>query len=470
MVKSPGRLFDLPEIAEITLGTPIAGVLDGVVSNVTIDSRECGEGSLFAPLPGRNTDGHNYLKEACEKGSTLCFVSRRYGLEHLAEIRRFSEQFQTLFLEVGDVLESLQTLARHHMNKCTRVEVIGITGSNGKTATKEILGSILRNHTSAAVNEGNLNSEIGLPLAVFRVDPGDEYAIFEMAVDHSGEMELLADIVRPELAAVTNIGTAHIGIFGSLEGIAEEKRQIFKYFSDESTGFVFEEEPHFQLLEAGAERGRVIPYGATTTPGFEDSRDLGLEGMGIIWRGKEMRLPLIGSHNLNNALCALSIAQFLEIPEESIRRGVEAVRPLFGRGEVLHGRVTLIRDCYNANTESVIGAIDFVDSLSWTGRKILILGSMREMGDHEETEHRAVGERLARSAAEAIFLFGKELEAARAVFNPTEGRTIYWTESFEKLEEWVADYIRTDDLVLLKGSRAMKMERLTKLLLEGRTC
>jgi len=362
-------------------------------------------------------------------------------------------------------LTALQVLAADHLRKLRNLTVIGITGSYGKTTTKEMLGGILSEYDSTAVSPGNLNSDIGLPLAALRVRETHGYAVFEMGMNYRGEMDALVDIARPEYAAITNIGVAHVGLLGSRDRIAEEKRKIFAHIDGGGWGFLAEDERYKDFLAAAC-RGSIEYFGPDSTPGFMSAKTLGLEGTEVVWQGRTLRLPLIGRYNVRNMLCAISMAMKLGVSDDAIVRGLEKVTPLFGRGEVLKGKVTVIRDCYNANTDTVVSVMDFVGSLPWTGRKILVLGSMKELGFATEAEHRLIGRHAADSSVDAVFFFGDESaaafhEAARGQKESDRAKHIEWTADFDRLEEQVHSYIRPGDLLLLKASRSVELWRLT---------
>jgi len=438
---------------------------DRSVFNVQIDSRECRAGSLFVPLKGEQTDGHFFIESAVEAGSSLCFVYRRYYDNHKQIFSGLLGKHDVSFLLVDNPLTALQALAADHLRQMERLVVIGITGSYGKTTTKEMLGAILSEYAQTAVSPGNLNSEIGLPLSALRIRDTDRFAVFEMAINNPGEMDVLADIARPEYAAITNIGMAHIGLLGSRKAIAGEKRKIFTHMSRDGFAFLGEDEQFGDYL-AEVCRGTIEFFGRHSTPGFEAMGVTGLDGIEISWNGKIIRIPVIGPYNLNNALCAISMALKLGSETDAIVSGLEKVKPLFGRGEVLKGPVTVIRDCYNANTDSVTEVIDFVGTLPWTGRKILVLGSMKELGSKTESEHRLIGRRAADSSVHAVFFYGDESAAAfhdaeAVVGESGGGKFLRWTNDFDELKKLVYSYVRQGDLLVLKGSRGVELERLT---------
>ncbi len=451
-------LLTVQEIVTHARGELIARGSRPFASSVAVDSRRCESGSLFVPLAGERTDGHFFIAEAVEKGSSLCLIDRKFARENKERIAQIFERGSAGLVAVDNTLQALQDLSRFQMRRCDRVVRVGVTGSSGKTTTKELIGAILLRGSSGSMNPGNLNSEIGLPLATFAVRPDHRYAIFEMGVSHVGEMDTLADIVHPDIAAITNIGSAHVGLIGSRDAIAAEKKKIFGRFTGTQTGFVFEDEPYLPFLREGV-LGAVAPYGRRSTPGFAGSVSLGIDGHLLQIRDRAIRFPLAGSHNLSNALCAVSIADYFRVPLDDVRGGLEAVRPLSGRGEILKGRVTVIQDSYNANPEAFQKAVEFLNDLAWEGRKIVVAGSMKELGRESAASHAALGALLAASTADALFFYGEE---ASASFAECVGKkaVVRWTTAFGDLVDSVSSFVKEGDIVLVKGSRSMELERL----------
>jgi UDP-N-acetylmuramoyl-tripeptide--D-alanyl-D-alanine ligase len=454
----PASLFTAVEIAAMTGGTlaaPAAG--SATVTSVVVDSRHVRAGALFVALPGERTDGHLYAVPAAAAGASALLVTRGKAAAIAAGLAAASGTAAVVAVE--DTLAALQALARAHMQRRPEVLRIGVTGSNGKTTTKEIIGAVLSRSAPTAVNEGNLNSDIGLPLACFAV-AGHRYAVFEMGMNHRGEMDILAGIVQPDAALITNIGTAHIGLLGSKDAIAAEKKAVFSRFDGRQAGFLNEEEPYRELLAAGV-RGRILLYGPRSTHGFKGSESLGLDGTLIHWEGSRIRFPLFGRHNLLNALGAITVARELGAAEADIREGIESVKPLFGRSQIFRGPVTVVFDGYNANPDSMDRAISFIEELPWKGRKIAVLGGMRELGGEAADAHAALGRRLGRARLDAIHLFGEEMREARDAMTglPAAPRTS-WTTDFPVLRERVRETLRDGDLLLVKGSRGLELERL----------
>lgn len=456
-------LFNTEEVSTIAGGVIRQGS-SRPVSSVAIDSRQVTADALFIPLPGEHFDGHQFLREALTNGaSALLLADRVWPLEG-EEVARQARERGAALITVPDTLRALQDLAGNHIRSMTDLTSIAITGSSGKTTTKEILGSILRREAPAIISEGNLNSEIGLPLSVLKIRGEHKYAVLEMGMNHAGEMAVLADIVRPEAALITNIGRAHIGLLGSQERIALEKKDIFKFFDNRQLAFLFEDEPFFEYLSSKV-RGKIIPFGPRSTPGFEGSKDLGLAGSIIYWEGLQIHFPLFGTYNLLNALSSISVSVELGISKRKIKLGLEEVKPIFGRSQVIRGAVTIIQDCYNANPDSIGRVLGFVRKLSWKGRKVMVLGSMLELGQDSAQAHRQMGREAGLSGLDAVIFFGIETETAySAALETGFSGFLSWTADFEKLIQKLQGYLREGDLLALKGSRAVELERLIPLL------
>lgn len=456
-------LFSTEELAVITNGM-IRQDSRRPVSSVVIDSREVIADALFIPLPGEHFDGHQFLREALTRGASALLMAERVWPLEGEELARQARESGAALVTVSDTLKALQDLAGKHMQSMTGLTRVGITGSSGKTTTKEILGSILRREAPVIISEGNLNSEIGLPLSVLKIKGEHRYAVLEMGMNHAGEMAVLAGIVRPEAALITNIGQAHIGLLGSMERIASEKKEILKFFDNRQLAFFYEDDPFFDYLSLNV-RGKIIPFGPRSTIGFEGSKDLGLAGSIIYWEGLQIHFPLFGTYNLLNALSSISVSVELGISKSKIKEGLEKVRPIFGRSQILGGRVTIIQDCYNANPESIGKLMEFVGSLSWKGRKVIVLGSMLELGKDSEQAHQRLGREAGLFGPDAVFFFGAETEAAySAALEAGFSGFCSWTLDFSKLIRSLQNYLRKGDLLVLKGSRAVELERVVPLL------
>ncbi len=463
-------LMDIGQLLDAIGGICLCNysTLDGF-SSVATDSRNVLPGSLFVPLIGEFQDGHVYIPKALENGATVVFIDTAHGDGSTSLYCNLARQHHACIIMVDNTLRALQDTARKYVSFFPSLLKIGITGSSGKTTTKEIIGSIFAQKYCVVMNEGNLNSETGLPLSVFKIRKEHEAGIFELGMNRKGEISEIARVLSPSLALITNIGTAHIGILGTQGAIAEEKKTIFSFFTADCTGFISENEPwKFFLSEIPS--GSIKLFGKTATEGFFGSENLGIDGTLIRYAGLEIHFPLPGTYNLENALGAIALARHAGVSPSEIKQGIEAVKPLFGRAEVIRGDVTIIMDCYNANPDSMESALDFCSSLDWKGRKFFILGSMLELGSDSPAAHQAVCMQAARSGADSVFLFGDEMVAA--------GRSIKWNDTDIRffadicaLGESLRSIARTGDLVFVKGSRGMALERaVSGIKVLGNTC
>jgi UDP-N-acetylmuramoyl-tripeptide--D-alanyl-D-alanine ligase len=442
---------------EDALAVKAQGGNPGGFSSVAIDSRQVRPGGLFVALKGENADGHDYAAEALKRGASVIIAERgpaaRLGLAGMAG------EAGAALLAVEDSLSAFQRAAAAYIDKFPGLLRIAVTGSAGKTTTKEIAAAIIGCERACIVNPGNLNSETGLPLAVFGIRPGHQAGIFEMGMNRPGEIGELAAVLRPQIALVTNIGTAHIGKIGSCEGIAAEKKAVFSQFTGKETALIPAEDDFAEYLGQGV-NGKVKFYGPHTFGGLSEIHDLNLEGSELIWEGKAARLGLPGRHNLQNALGAIAIAAEIPVSAEAVRQGLAAVKPLFGRGEVIRGEVTVIQDCYNANLEAVLAALDFCDQVTWKGRKVYIIGPMLELGDYAEEAHRRVGEALASSQAYLVLLYGEETRPALEALAGPGAPECHYAATMEELYSAAEALVSPGDLVLLKGSRGAALEQL----------
>ena len=465
-------LFTVREIAGLVDGElffPEHGVVEGSdrdasIASVTIDSRTAGPGSMFVPLPGRFADGHDFIDNAVNRGATLVLMSTEYYRKSGERIGELERRHPFIYFAVDDVLECLQNLARYYLGKFPGLTRIGVTGSNGKTTTKEMIGTILSLHSPTCMSHGNLNSEIGLPLSLFEVRPEHRYGVFEMAMNHRGEIDLLADVLRPNMGLITNIGRAHIGQLGSQERIAEEKKKLFSRFSGNEQAFLPEHDAFLEYLSRGV-NGRIHLYGRYSTPGIEGVTDRDIAGSVLHWQGHDIELSLPGEHNVLNALGAISVALELGVRPDLIKEGLERVAPQFGRSEVIRGDITIVQDCYNANPESMIQSISSIDRWDYGTRKVLVLGAMMELGDLSDELHREVGRAAGRSHADALFLVGEQMGAAEeAARGAGFSGQIVLKATAADIEPLLAGYLAPGDLVLLKGSRSLSLERLTPMI------
>lgn len=456
MKKYSKRLFTVAEILSITGGKSLTSPQLGCsVSSVEIDSRKVRNGALFIALHGERTDGHNYLRKAAASGAVVLIVDKNYRDDY-AELVRNNPKVS--IIGVQDTLKSLQILGTAWVDRNKSLTKIAVTGSSGKTTTKEMLSSILSGLGRTVKNPGNFNSDIGLPLSVFQISDEHEFGVFEMGINQLGEMDTMLGVYEPDYSVMTNIGNAHIGTLGSMEAIAREKSKIFH--SGVTHGYIHEKNIWKSYLRnlRGLE---FREFGRKGTKGFMGAEYMGLQGWRIQYEDRTFILKHVGVHNLLDALAAITVARDLGAEPKHIADGLESLEPLSGRSRVINGKITIIEDSYNSNLDSASRIIDYVKTLHWEGRKTVVLGAMKELGSATGSAHEAIGRKVEKLAPSAAFLFGSEMESAYNLLkNENYPNKLIYTDCYEELESEVTTYTHDGDLLLLKGSRSMEMERL----------
>ncbi|MFA6688348.1 MAG: UDP-N-acetylmuramoyl-tripeptide--D-alanyl-D-alanine ligase [Sphaerochaetaceae bacterium] len=424
------------------------------ITSVSIDSRTCVPGSLFVALRGERSDGHDFVAQAVHNGARAVIVETG----KVARAAHALEGQCAAIIAVNDTLKGLQAFAAAHVAQYPHVTKVGVTGSCGKTTTKELVGSILSCMGETVRTPGNLNSEIGLPLSVLQVGPTTEFGVFEMGVDHIGEMDAMLDVWRPDYGILTNIGISHVGKMGTIENIAREKSKLFhpgvrKGFVDESCEWIpwMERERNCSLRK----------FGPASTHGFGGAEDLGLDGWNISYQGNKMHLRCVGEHSLLDALAAIDVAREIGASASQIKDGIERMEPVVGRSEVISGDVTIIGDYYNASVDSTGRILDYLGGVRWQGGKKVVLGSMKELGELSACAHESIGRKILAINPQSTFLFGNEMESAWKLLRQRGySEKLFFTDDFDELENAVQHDVSKGDLFLLKGSRSMAMERL----------
>ena len=446
-------------------------------TSVVTDSRLVRENSLFVPLIGEFQDGHSYVPKALENGASVVFISKKTSKNLLDGFKNEAvHNKKVAFILVENTMRALQMAAAAYVRKFPRLIRCAVTGSSGKTTTKEITASILRQKFSVIATKGNFNSETGLPLSVFNIRPEHELGLFEMGMNRVNEIGEIAEVFKPNYAIITNIGTAHIGILGSRQNIASEKKKIFNYIDSFGAAFIPKEDDFASFLEKGV-KGKVVKYGLDADPGVKLVVDEGLAGTVFTVDGLLMRLSLPGKYNFLNALGAIALAKELGCTAEQIKAGIESLKPLGGRSTLKKGKYTVLEDCYNANPDSMEKALDLCADTKIEGKKIYVLGDMLELGEESEAAHSKIGEKALHSDADMIVFFGFEMnyafEKAVSIAQKKSSladekissvRLIYIGNKDESAVEDAAkeilDFAENGDLILLKGSRGMGLERI----------
>ena len=471
-------LLSLEEILEAVNGVHVLGNSPLCIKSVQTDSRLVEENTLFVPLIGEKQDGHSYIPQAIEKGASAVFI-RMKNFEDNGNyfVELHEKNPSVIFIAVENTLEALQKAAARYVEKFPHLIKIGVTGSSGKTTTKEILVSILSQKYNVVSNKGNLNSETGLPLSVFNIRAEHECGVFEMGMNRENEIGEIASVLKPRFAIVTNIGTAHIGILGSRENIAKEKSKIFSYFGGFGTGVIPSDDDFSDFLKNEID-GKVVFYGNDTdSDSVKYICDLGLKGTKFSIDGIETVLPLPGKYNYKNALGAIALAQVLGLSSRQISDGISSLKPLSGRSEILDGKnFFIMQDCYNANPDSMEKSIEFVSSVKKeaNAKKIFVLGDMLELGSDSKSAHEKTGLLAANSDADLVIFIGTEMKSAfEKAKNSSEKNIIFIAgnsqDSMKKATSEIKKVLHgsLNSIIFIKGSRGMGLERISKILLGG---
>ncbi|MBR5056536.1 MAG: UDP-N-acetylmuramoyl-tripeptide--D-alanyl-D-alanine ligase [Bacteroidales bacterium] len=420
-------------------------------SGVTTDSRKIEDGAMFFALKGENFDGNDFAMKALEAGARYAIVDRPTLDGANIKGRRYC-------IVVENVLDTLQKLAAYHRDQFD-IPVVGITGTNGKTTTKELVSAVLSAKYNTVATGGNLNNHIGVPLTLLKISDTTEMAVIEMGASAPGEIAALVKIAKPTCGIVTNVGRAHLLGFGSFEGVKKTKGELYDFLRQKG-GTVFFNADNPILCEMVSSRNGlvarkygVITEGATVLPANESEPFLRLQLPGD---GKLITTHLVGAYNVDNVMAALCIARHFEVPEKAAIEAIEAYQPSNDRSQMVNTeRNVLIVDTYNANPTSMNAALDNFASTGFEN-KTLILGDMLELGDVSLTEHVDALDK-ARNCTESIFLVGDEFsKAARGVFS---------VQCFHDVNA-LADYLVQNPLsgrtILIKGSHGVHLEKLVK--------
>ncbi len=448
------KTLSLLQIAEWTDGALIQGVPAATVAAVSTDSRKANPGDLFVALKGEHHDGHKFIKEVAESGVPAILVS---------SLPPETECYRGGIVRVKDTLKALQLLAYRHRKASPDLFVVGVTGSNGKTSTKDFLTAVLAQDGSVNATAGNLNNHIGLPLTVLAGSDGDRYGVWEMGMNHPGEIGVLADIALPDAAVVTNIGTAHIEHLGSREAIAAEKAALPEAVPADGFCAMPEQDDFFEFVRARV-RCEVVGVGiGTGTVRAENlvaDRD-GRMRFDLVSGGARtvpVSLPVRGEHMVRNALLAAAVGLRRGIDPEAVAGALASVSLTKGRlEEKLVRGVAFLDDSYNANPDSMQAALRTLRAAEVAGCRVAVLGFMGELGDHEEDEHLRLGERVAENGIDVLVTVG---ERAARINERAGGLTV--NRNFPTHDEAAAflrDLLAPGDLVVVKGSRSAGMER-----------
>ncbi len=427
--------------------------------HICTDSRKVQKGDIFFALRGENFDGNKFALTALAQGAAAVVSdSEEVCLEYEKTKGRFSEterRFDKMkgrknFFFCRDSLVMLQKLAAHHRKQLSTC-IIGISGTNGKTTTKELIYAVLSSRFRTQATQGNLNNHIGVPLTLLSITPQTEVAIVEMGANHVGEIAFLCQIAQPDMGILTNIGTAHIEGFKTRENIIKTKKALFesvkKGNSPKAHLFVNADEPALCTEDFD----KKTTYSLNNPSEMKAETEPSCPYATIRIEGIRIQSQLIGSYNAYNILAAYTIGRYFGIKKEEICQSIEQYKPSNQRSQILKtDKNTLILDCYNANPSSCKAAIEALANMKAEHKRVF-MGAMRELGDVSEEEHRNCLELMKSKNFEQIALVGKEYKAFA-------GNDVPWFETSSELREYLFRHPCSDCLILIKGSRTTKME------------
>lgn len=433
-----------------------------LIKGINTDSRKIKKGELFIPIKGLNFDGHDFIDKAMDLGASAALSQKRLS----------SADFTYILVE--DTQAALIKLAAYYRSKFY-IPAVAITGSSGKTTTKEMLASVLSESFEVLKNEGNLNNNIGLPMTVFRIEKCHNICVFEMGMNRPGEIESLASVVKPDIAVITNVGTAHIEFLGSRENILKAKTEIFRFFTDDNAAIINGDDD--MLATISNLPCKIIRYGINekndlSAFNMKQRGDQGMDfSLNINGNQESFFVPLIGIHNVYNALCAIAVGLAMNMNIEKIKNGLAKFVSGKMRMEIIFTKdeIKVINDSYNANPDSTCAAIEVLKNMNCSGRRVLILADMMELGEYSSRGHKRVGEKAAQSKADILITIGEKAKdiSQGALDNGMKEEQIYSFSDNKTAISKLESILMPKDTVLIKGSRIMKLEEIADSLREG---
>ncbi len=414
-------------------------------NSVCTDTRKLEKGDIYFALKGDNFDGNTFAKKALEARANYCVIDD----EKLAS-------FSDKFIIVDDVLKTLQELAIHHRNQLNTT-IIGLTGSNGKTTTKELIKAVLSQKYNVVATKGNLNNHIGVPLTLLSFPKGIDFGIVEMGANHQKEIEFLSHIVQPDYGLITNFGKAHLEGFGGVEGVIKGKSELFDYLKHNNKSIFINSNDAIQVNKTSGYKN-IINFGSSqennTIVKLKDSTPT----VSLFYNNTLIKSNLIGHYNFDNISAAIAIGNHFQVPTKDIKSAIENYTPKNNRSEVVQKNKTkIILDAYNANPTSMMEALKNFKCIT-AKTKYLFLGDMFELGPHAEEEHQNIVDYAEEYFKTNIYLIGENFFKTK-----TNASTQKFTK-FESLEPILSSINLENTVVLIKGSRGMALERIIKAL------
>ena len=438
----------LREVAK-ACGGELHGDPDIKIASIVTDSRKAGKDALFAAIKGARADGHRFIPAVAEQG-TVCALCEEAPDAEIA------------YILVESTLVALKGIAEYYRSLFT-IPFIGVTGSVGKTSTKEFISAVLSQKYNVHKTGGNFNNELGVPITLFGLEEDHEVAVIEMGISGFGEMTRLAKMVRPDISVITNIGYCHLENLGDRDGVLRAKTEMFTYLKPGGTIILCHDDD--KLRTVTDHHGiKPIFYGTGNDEyRAENITEKGLDGIGCTLIHGDTRIdvtiPTMGRHNVLNALCAMAVGDKLGLTADEIRRGLESFENVGSRNHIIKTEYfTIIDDCYNANPTSTKAGLDTLSKLS--GRRVAVLGDMKELGKDEIALHREVGEYAKEIGIDVLVAVGPLSEATAEGF----GKGAYYYQDVDRCIDRIKRHLHPGDAILVKASHSMQFERIVEAL------
>ena len=458
-------MISLSKVIEATKGIVTSGGKDLLFKGVTTDSRSVGKDDLFIALTGENFDGHDYCETALNKGAAAVLVQKE--LPNLPK--------NAVVILVADTLKAYQQIAHAYRMAQKNIKVIAITGSNGKTSTKDLIAACLVKKYKVVKTQANFNNEIGLPKTLLTIKPDTEVVVVEMGMRGFGQIRALKELAEPDAVVITNVGETHMELLGSMENIAKAKSEILENMNEQQFAVLNNDDIYVNKMATSAEK---LTYGIINDSSVWASNVI-TSGNGTTFTYKSkitgnenfIKMPLIGRHNVMNALAAITIAEKMGVSDKDIETAFAEVRLTEKRQEILRfGDITVINDAYNASPASMEAAMKTlaeVKKSAGKGRSIAVLADMLELGESSEDAHRRVGDYIVREKIDFVIAYGKE---SRAIIDQAAkaGISAVYCADKETAANELKNHMQNNDIILFKGSHSMQVDKIIEMVFQNK--
>jgi UDP-N-acetylmuramoyl-tripeptide--D-alanyl-D-alanine ligase len=447
-------VFDL---INATGGKLIYGRLESLVSGISTDTRSIKHGEIFFALQGENFDGHNFIEQAICNGAAGAVISDSKKIGDLS----LNDSGKVILIEVSDTLRALGDIAKYYRQNL-QAKFIAVTGSNGKTTTKDMLYHILKNFKNVSRSRNSFNNFIGVPLTIFGVDLTHDFCVVEMGTNAPGEIRRLTEIISPSFTILTNISHTHLAGLGSIEGVANAKAEFIENMNEDGTLITNADDAWCSQI-ASRFNGKVIYFGFGENAHIKASK-VKRNKSGFIFtvnKSFTINLPVLGKHNIYNSLAAIALCNTIGIRmEDMCEIFMDFKLPPMRMEKRVCGDIIAINDGYNSNPSSMLAALDEFSQLSAPGRRIFVCGDMLELGKDTERLHKEIGKRVASSKVDILWTVGpfSRFVAEGAIANGMSSENVFSCDTSEETCSLIASHLKSKDTVLIKGSRRMKLE------------